>query len=104
MITKEKHPMRVFFFRDHEISGLRLAIAPSPVSRPGGPGKDLSISNPVGRDRPVISYLPRFCGDVRALCRSQARGVTPRRHAGLHGYTGWASGLGTRYEIVICNK
>jgi hypothetical protein len=22
MITKEKHPMRVLFFRDHEISGL----------------------------------------------------------------------------------
>jgi hypothetical protein len=28
MITKEKSPMRVLFFRDHEISG-----------RPGGPGK-----------------------------------------------------------------
>jgi hypothetical protein len=34
MITKEKHPMRVLFFRDHEISGLRPAAAPSPVNRP----------------------------------------------------------------------
>jgi hypothetical protein len=25
MITKEKHPLRVLFFRDHEISGLRPA-------------------------------------------------------------------------------
>jgi hypothetical protein len=25
MITKEKSPMRVLFFRDHEISGLRPA-------------------------------------------------------------------------------
>jgi hypothetical protein len=61
MITKEKSPMRVFFFRDHEISGLRPAAAPSPVSRPGGPGKDLSTSNPVGAERyaflAVISVL-----------------------------------------------
>jgi hypothetical protein len=61
MITKEKSPMRVFFFRDHEISGLRPAAAPSPVSRPGGPGKDLSTSNPVGVERyaflAVISVL-----------------------------------------------
>jgi hypothetical protein len=34
MITKEKHPMRTIFFRDHEISGLRPSAAPSPVSRP----------------------------------------------------------------------
>jgi hypothetical protein len=27
MITKEKHPMRVLFFRDHEISGLRGGFA-----------------------------------------------------------------------------
>jgi hypothetical protein len=27
MITKKKHPMRVLFFRDHEISGLRPAAA-----------------------------------------------------------------------------
>jgi hypothetical protein len=27
MITKEKHPMRVLFFRDHEMSGLRAAAA-----------------------------------------------------------------------------
>jgi hypothetical protein len=26
-------PLRVLFFRDHEISGLRPAAAPSPVSR-----------------------------------------------------------------------
>jgi hypothetical protein len=26
MITKEKSPMRVLFFRDHEISGLRPAV------------------------------------------------------------------------------
>jgi hypothetical protein len=61
MITKEKHPMRVLFFRDHEISGLRPATAPSPVSRPGGPGKDLGTSNPVGRDRPVLCLVcPSF--------------------------------------------
>jgi hypothetical protein len=36
MITKEKHPMRVLFFRDHEISGLRPAAAPSPVGVPEG--------------------------------------------------------------------
>src|SRR5580704_6126235 len=29
------------------ISGLRSAAAPSPAGRPGGPGKDLSTSNPV---------------------------------------------------------
>jgi hypothetical protein len=28
MITKEKHPVCVLFFRDHEITGLRLAAAP----------------------------------------------------------------------------
>jgi hypothetical protein len=28
MITKEKSPMRVLFFRDHEISGLRPALRP----------------------------------------------------------------------------
>jgi hypothetical protein len=33
MITKEKFPMRTIFFRDHEISGRRLAAAPSPVTR-----------------------------------------------------------------------
>jgi hypothetical protein len=33
MITKEKSPMRVLFFRDHEISGLRPAAAPSPNLR-----------------------------------------------------------------------
>ena len=32
-----------------------------------------------------MSYLSRFRGDVRALCRSRARGVTPRCHPGLHG-------------------
>jgi hypothetical protein len=31
------------------ISGLRPAAAPSPLSRPGGPGKDVSTSNPVVR-------------------------------------------------------
>jgi hypothetical protein len=46
MITKEKSPMRALFFRDHEISGLRPAAAPSPVGRPGGPGKDFSTANP----------------------------------------------------------
>jgi hypothetical protein len=46
MITKEKSPMRALFFRDHEISGLRPAAAPSPVSRPGAPGRDLSTSTP----------------------------------------------------------
>jgi hypothetical protein len=51
MITKEKHPMRALFFRDHEISGIRPAAAPSPVSLPGGPGKDLSTSNLIGRER-----------------------------------------------------
>jgi hypothetical protein len=50
MITKEKSPMRVLFFRDHEISGLRPAAAPLRVGLPGGPGKDLSTSNPVSRD------------------------------------------------------
>src|ERR1700733_3745354 len=38
--------MRVLFFRDHEISGLRPPAAPSPMDRPGGPGKDLSTSSP----------------------------------------------------------
>jgi hypothetical protein len=33
MITKEKSPMRVLFFRDHEISGLGPAAAPSPKGR-----------------------------------------------------------------------
>jgi hypothetical protein len=32
MITKEKHPLRVLSFRDHEISGLRPPAAPSRVS------------------------------------------------------------------------
>jgi hypothetical protein len=50
MITKEKHPMRVLFFRDHEISGLRPAAAPSPVSRPGGTGKDLSAQTLQGEN------------------------------------------------------
>jgi hypothetical protein len=45
MITKEKSPMRVLFFRDHEIRGLRPAVAPLPAVRPGGSGKDLSTSN-----------------------------------------------------------
>jgi hypothetical protein len=31
MITKEKHPMRVLFFRDHEISGLGPA-GPDPLT------------------------------------------------------------------------
>jgi hypothetical protein len=44
MITKQNLPMRAIFFRDHEISGLGPAAAPSPVSRPGGPGKDLSAA------------------------------------------------------------
>jgi hypothetical protein len=39
MIPEEKHPMRVLFFRDHEISGLSLATAPSPVSRPVARGR-----------------------------------------------------------------
>jgi len=43
MITKEKSPMRELFFRDHEISGLRPTAAPSPVSRPGGPGKTSAL-------------------------------------------------------------
>jgi hypothetical protein len=30
----------------HEISGLRLAAAPSPAGRPGWPGKDLSAASP----------------------------------------------------------
>jgi hypothetical protein len=33
MITKEKHPMRVLFFRDHEISGLSPTAAPSPTGQ-----------------------------------------------------------------------
>jgi hypothetical protein len=43
MITKEKHPMRVLFFRDHEISGLGPA-GPDPLTAGGraagraGPG------------------------------------------------------------------
>jgi hypothetical protein len=46
MITKEKHPMRVLFFRDHEISGLRPAAAPivgrgrGPFRAPPGIGED----------------------------------------------------------------
>jgi len=51
MITKEKSPMRVLFFRDHEISGLRPAAAPSLVGRPGGPGKDFTHLR--------IAFLPR---------------------------------------------
>jgi hypothetical protein len=50
MITKKNLPMRAIFFRDHEISGLGPAGADLPVSRPGGPGKDLSAANPVGRE------------------------------------------------------
>jgi hypothetical protein len=48
MITKKKHPMRVLFFRDHEISGLRPAAALS-LSRPAGAAKDLSAADPVVR-------------------------------------------------------
>jgi hypothetical protein len=46
--------MAALFFRDHEISGLRPTAAPSPVSRLGGPGKDLSTSNPVGDHVPGL--------------------------------------------------
>jgi hypothetical protein len=35
MITKEKSPLRALFFRDHEISGLRPAAAPSPRQTTG---------------------------------------------------------------------
>jgi hypothetical protein len=45
MITKEKSPMRELFFRDHEISGLRPAAAPSPVGRPGGQAR-ISVLKP----------------------------------------------------------
>jgi hypothetical protein len=57
MITKEKHPMRVLFFRDHEISGLRLAATPSPASRPGGPRKDFSASTPVGAETNALRVI-----------------------------------------------
>jgi hypothetical protein len=33
MITKENLPLRTIFFRDHEISGLRPAVAPLPESQ-----------------------------------------------------------------------
>jgi hypothetical protein len=36
MITKEKSPMRAFFFRDHEISGLRPAALAGESSRRAG--------------------------------------------------------------------
>ena len=54
MITKEKSPMRVLFFRDHEISGLRPTAAPSQVGRHGGPGKDRLTAGgyPTGNWRP----------------------------------------------------
>jgi hypothetical protein len=34
MITKEKHPMRVLFLRDHEISGLRPTALSSAEMKP----------------------------------------------------------------------
>jgi hypothetical protein len=37
MITKEKHPMRVLFLRDHEISGPGPAVAPSPDAKVKAP-------------------------------------------------------------------
>jgi hypothetical protein len=46
MITKKNLPMRAIFFRDHEISVLRPAAAPSRAGRPGGSGKDFSTANP----------------------------------------------------------
>ncbi|MFY9864292.1 MAG: SAM-dependent methyltransferase [Trebonia sp.] len=49
MITKEKSPMRVLFFRDHEISGLRPAAAARSLSRSAGAAKDLSAANPAVR-------------------------------------------------------
>jgi hypothetical protein len=49
MITKKNRPMRAILFRDHEISGHGPAGADLPVTRPGGPGKDLSAANPVVR-------------------------------------------------------
>jgi hypothetical protein len=55
MITKKNLPMRAIFFRDHEISRLRPAAAPSPVGRPEGQAK---IS--AGRNRPVLCP---FCSD-----------------------------------------
>ncbi|MGZ4435720.1 MAG: hypothetical protein ACXVW7_19175, partial [Trebonia sp.] len=39
-------PMRALFFRDHEISGLRQAAAPSPVGVPESQAKTSSTSNP----------------------------------------------------------
>jgi hypothetical protein len=55
MITKEKHPLRVLFFRDHEISGLRPAAAPSYDDRKTGTqrsGKALltcdTLGGPIG--------------------------------------------------------
>ncbi|MFZ2048633.1 MAG: hypothetical protein WAV12_31915, partial [Trebonia sp.] len=44
MITKEKSPMRVLFFRDHEISGLRPAAAPSPGAVPEGRARNGTFS------------------------------------------------------------
>jgi hypothetical protein len=46
MITKEKSPMRVLFFRDHEISGLRPAGAASHAGRAGAP--EVPEGEPVG--------------------------------------------------------
>jgi hypothetical protein len=45
MITKEKSPMRVLFFRDHEISGLRPAAARDrPAFCPLCPGFEVTFA------------------------------------------------------------
>jgi hypothetical protein len=68
MITKEKHAHSVLFFRDHEFSGLRPPGAPSPAGRPGGPGKDLSTSNPVVHTvLPAASMIEDLAASVRLL-------------------------------------
>jgi hypothetical protein len=50
MITKEESPMRVLFFRDHEISGLRAAAAPAGQRQQGS--CDLGAGNYA---KPVIT-------------------------------------------------
>jgi hypothetical protein len=60
MITKKNRPMRAIFFRDHEISGPGPAGADLPVTRPGGPGKDLSAANPVEQNATRFLLLSAF--------------------------------------------
>src|ERR1700733_8596681 len=72
MITKEKSPTRILFFRDHEISGLRLAAAPSPAGRPGWPGKDLSAASP-NKDTIMAAALSGPARNRRGRCGDLGR-------------------------------